>query len=349
MTDSPIASLALRLPDPEDETLLPGQFYGAVETAWQLCDRLDLETEIWRGRILRVVRDREQRPGGLGFGQWLVERELSKQQAYEAMALADSADAILETESLESPTLQNFSKRAFVATAAATPEVRHLVIESARQGDRIDRRQVRRLEEEWVAVSSEVLPPEVKTKAAENVLPARYVAPLARELAKLPAVHQSPLQAAIAANPDVETVKQATGEAQRLRRYLEAIPQLRTLDTAAVDLEGALAEALRVDALKTTTDFTTTAAQVEQLTVKLYGAWQRLADLADRLYLESGESTPQLRSLLAVLSPLSQPEITVPLSPERGGTLRLQFLTHPPSPQTADPPPFGLDVDGPPW
>ncbi|MGQ9866763.1 MAG: hypothetical protein ACUVSQ_10870 [Pseudanabaenaceae cyanobacterium] len=334
MTNSP---LAIRLPDPEDETLLPGQFYAAVEAAWQLCDRLDLETEIWRGRILRVVREREQRPGGLGFAQWLAEREISKQQAYEAMALADSADAILETEALTSSTLQNFSKRAFVATANAAPEVRHLVVESARQGDRIDRRQVRRLEEEWVAASSEVLPPAVKSKAAAQVLPARYVAPLARELEKLPPPHQSALQAAIAENPDVETIKQVTGEAQRLRRYLEAIPQLRSLDGTAVDLEGALAEALRIDALKTTTDFTATAAQVEQLTVKLYGVWQRLADLADRLYLESGDSTPHLRALLGALAPLSKPEITVPLAPEKGGTLRLQFL---PSPPAADPPPF---------
>ncbi len=334
MTDFP---LALRLPDPTDETLLPGQFYGAIEAAWQLCDRLDLETEIWRGRILRAVREREQRPGGLGFAQWLAERDISKQQAYEAMALADSADAILETESLESPTLQNFSKRAFVATAQAPPEVRHLVVESARQGDRIDRRQVRRLEAEWVAVSSAVLPPAVKAKAAAQTLPARYVAPLARELAKLPPAHQSALQAAIAEDPDVETVKQVTGEAQRLRRYLEAIPQLRSLDQTAVDLEGALTEALRIDALKTTTDFTATAAQVEQLTVKLYGAWQRLADLAERLYLESGESTPHLRALLAALAPLSEPEITVPLAPEKGGTLRLQFLS---SSAVVDSPPF---------
>ncbi len=334
MTDFP---LALRLPDPTDETLLPGQFYDAIEAAWQLCDRLDLETEIWRGRILRAVREREQRPGGLGFAQWLAERDISKQQAYEAMALADSADAILETEPLESPTLQNFSKRAFVATAQAPPEVRHLVVESARQGDRIDRRQVRRLEAEWVAVSSEVLPPAVKAKAAAQTLPARYVAPLARELEKLPPAHQSALQAAIAEDPDVETVKQVTGEAQRLRRYLEAIPKLRSLDETAVDLEGALTEALRIDALKTTTDFTATAAQVEQLTVKLYGAWQRLADLAERLYLESGESTPHLRALLAALAPLCESEITVPLSPEKGGILRLQFLS---SPTVVDSPPF---------
>jgi hypothetical protein len=154
---------------------------------------------------------------------------------------------------------------------------------------------------------------------------------------KLPPAHQSALQAAIAEDPDVETVKQVTGEAQRLRRYLEAIPQLRSLDGTAVDLEGALTEALRIDALKTTTDFTATAAQVEQLTVKLYGAWQRLADLAERLYLESGESTPHLRALLAALAPLSSSEITVPLAPEKGGAVRLQFLA---SPTAAEPPPF---------
>ena len=71
------------------------EFFSKLEKAWDICDRFDLQTEIWRGRILRVVRDREKRGGegrGTGFLQWLREREISKTRAYGLIKLADSAD-----------------------------------------------------------------------------------------------------------------------------------------------------------------------------------------------------------------------------------------------------------------
>lgn len=52
--------LDFHLPDPEDEQIPELDFQRQLDTAWQVCDRFDLQTEIWRGRILRAVRDREK-------------------------------------------------------------------------------------------------------------------------------------------------------------------------------------------------------------------------------------------------------------------------------------------------
>ncbi|MFN5465413.1 MAG: hypothetical protein ACK5CQ_10250, partial [Cyanobacteriota bacterium] len=60
----------LELPDPEREDISSMEFEARLEEAWAVCDRFDLQTEIWRGRILRTVRDREKRGGegrGMGF------------------------------------------------------------------------------------------------------------------------------------------------------------------------------------------------------------------------------------------------------------------------------------------
>ena len=38
-------------------------FIERLENAWSICEQFDLQTEIWRGRILRVVRDREREVG----------------------------------------------------------------------------------------------------------------------------------------------------------------------------------------------------------------------------------------------------------------------------------------------
>ena len=51
--------LSLELPDPESDSISTIEFLARLEEAWAVCDRFDLQTEIWRGRILRAVRDRE--------------------------------------------------------------------------------------------------------------------------------------------------------------------------------------------------------------------------------------------------------------------------------------------------
>ena len=39
------------------------EFLSRLEQAWDVCDKFDLQTEIWRGRILKSVRDRENAAG----------------------------------------------------------------------------------------------------------------------------------------------------------------------------------------------------------------------------------------------------------------------------------------------
>ena len=90
--------LQLDLPDPEQDDISTMEFLARLEQAWAVCDRFDLQTEIWRGRILRAVRDKEKRGGearGAGFLQWLREREISKTRAYGLIQLAESADSML--------------------------------------------------------------------------------------------------------------------------------------------------------------------------------------------------------------------------------------------------------------
>jgi hypothetical protein len=55
--------LDLELPDPDSDTISTLEFLARLEEAWAVCDRFDLQTEIWRGRILVSVRDREKRGG----------------------------------------------------------------------------------------------------------------------------------------------------------------------------------------------------------------------------------------------------------------------------------------------
>lgn len=329
-----ITDLTFELPDPEDEEIPEPQFQLQLDSAWKVCDRFDLQTQIWRGRILRSVRDREKKGGegrGKGFLNWLKEREISKSQAYALIELAKSADTLLEEGQLDPASINNFSMRAFVETAKASPEIQQLVTEAARTGNRITRREVRQLADEWTAMSSDLLPEEIKEKASAGSLPANYLAPLVREMEKLPESHISAIQEEAAENPDVDTVKKLTSEARSLSRYLDAAAQVQAISQTSVDVEMALEEALRTGCLNTTADLVKQAAQLEQMIAKLYTTWKRVGNLADRLYVETGASTPNLRALLTCLDRLARDVMEVQLGDGSDRSIRLRVLSEPDS------------------
>lgn len=45
------ADLDFEIPDPEDEEIPEQEFQQQLDIAWQVCDRFDLQTEIWRGEF----------------------------------------------------------------------------------------------------------------------------------------------------------------------------------------------------------------------------------------------------------------------------------------------------------
>ena len=318
------------LPDPEDEAIEELDFQQQLDAVWLVCDRFDLQTDIWRGRILRAVRDREKKGGegrGSGFVNWLKNREITKSQAYALIQLANSADTLLAEGQLDPGSINNFSKRAFVETAKADPEVQKLVSEAAQKGDRITRREVKQLSDEWTAMTSELLPEEVKEKAAAGALPPRHLAPLVKELEKLPDLHLQGITKEVADNPDIDTVKLMTSEARNLAKYLDSAAQVQTIREGQVDMELALEEAMRLNCVNTAADLVKQATNLEQIVGKLYTTWKRMGNVADRLYVETGASNPHLRSLLNCLETLTNETIEVKLDDGGEKRVRLKIIS----------------------
>ena len=327
-TETPV--LSLDLPDPGQDDISTMEFLARLEEAWAVCDRFDLQTEIWRGRILRAVRDREKRGGegrGTGFLQWLREREISKTRAYSLIQLADSADNLVGEGLLEPDSVNHFSKRAFLETAQAEPEVQQMISEAANGGLPITRKQVRRLSDEFLAATSPLLPEEIRQRTAENLLPPRAVAPLVKELARLPEEQQDDLRRVLRDDPELERVKDVTHTARWLHRAAEASLAVRAFQQGDLDFEKALQEAQRLDALGLLADAVGQAQALESAVLKLHTSWRRLGGLQERLWVESGSSTPHLRELLITLQSLSGSTLRVSLGELAGGKrLRLQLV-----------------------
>ncbi|MBM5825730.1 MAG: hypothetical protein FJ054_10315 [Cyanobacteria bacterium M_surface_10_m2_119] len=341
--DAPEAPvLSLELPDPDSDTISTMEFLARLEEAWAVCDRFDLQTEIWRGRILRAVRDREKRGGegrGTGFLQWLREREISKTRAYTLIQLAESADALVGEGLLEEGSVNQFSKRAFLETAQADPEVQQMIAEAANEGQEITRKQVRRLADEFTAATSPLLPEEIRQRTAENLLPPRAVAPLVKELAKLPGEQQDNLRKVLREEPELERVRDVTHTARWLSKAAEAALAVRAFQYDQLDFDKALQEAQRVDALGLLADAVGQAQALEAAVLKLHTSWRRLGGLQERLWVESGSSTPHLRELLTALQSLSGSTLRVSLGELAGGKrVRLQLVEE--APDQLEPPPL---------
>ncbi|MCX5969555.1 MAG: hypothetical protein NTV57_18365 [Cyanobacteria bacterium] len=342
MSQNEAPVLDLELPDPESDTISTLEFLARLEEAWAVCDRFDLQTEIWRGRILRAVRDREKRGGegrGTGFLQWLREREISKTRAYILIQLAESADRMLGDGVLEEESVNLFSKRAFLETAQADPEVQQMIGEAANDGQQITRKQVRRLSDEFTAATSPLLPEEIRQRTADNLLPPRVIAPLVKELAKLPEAQQEDLRRVLREEPELERVKDVTMTARWLSKTSESGLAVRAFQQGNLDLDKAIQEAQRLDALGILSDAVYQAQQVESAVLKLHTSWRRLGGLQERLWVESGSSTPHLRDVLTALQTLSGTTMRVSLGELAGGKrVRLQLVEE--APDQLEPPPL---------
>ncbi len=335
-------AIELDLPDPEQDDISTMEFLARLEQAWALCDRFDLQTEIWRGRILRAVRDREKRGGegrGAGFLQWLREREISKTRAYALIQLADSAEDLLAEGMLEESSVNQFSKRAFMETTQAVPEVQMMISEAANEGQEITRKQVRRLTDEFTSATSPLLPEEIRQRTQENLLPPKVVAPLVRELAKLPELQQEDLRRALREEPELDRIKDVTSTARWISKTTEASEAVRAFQQGELNLEKAMHEAQRLDALGLLADAVSQAQSLEASVLKLHTAWRRLGGLQERLWVESGSSTPYLRDVLGALQSLSGATLRVSLGELAGGKrVRLQLVEE--APDQLEPPPL---------
>lgn len=332
--------LELDLPDPEQDDISTMEFLARLEEAWTVCDKFDLQTEIWRGRILKAVRDREKRGGegrGAGFLQWLREREISKTRAYGLIQLAESAEQMLEDGVLEPASVNQFSKRAFMETSLAEPEVQLMISEAANEGQEITRKQVRRLADEFTAATSPLLPEEIRERTQQNLLPTKAVAPLVKELAKLPEPQQEDLRKVLRDEPELDRIKDVTHTARWITKATESGESVRAFQQGELDLEKAMQEAQRLDALGLLADAVGQAHALESAVLKLHTSWRRLGGLQERLWVESGSSTPYLRDVLSALQSLSGATMRVSLGELAGGKrVRLQLVEE--SPDQLDPP-----------
>jgi len=299
--DIAVQVLEFSLPDPMDPA-----FETQLESAWLVCDRFDLQNDIWRGRLLRAARDREQQEGGGSFERWLTQKEISRSRAYRLIELADCADRFLADHPLAQADLNHFSKAAFIEAAKAEPSVQTLIVEQARRGERVTQRQVTDLREEWLLAQEDVLPLAIREQVAQQILPARSAARTAQALAQLPEADRELFCAALTQQPDLPMLRQVATDAQAIQRTLANLSRTQALPEESL-ARAALTEASQSGLLAQTLDLLRWAMRVERSLSQLYTAWQKLGTLHGEVQNATAADNLALTNLLQALIPLTQP------------------------------------------
>ena len=219
----------------------------------------------------------------------------------------------------------------------AAPEVQVMIAEAANEGQEITRKQVRRLTDDFTSATSPLLPDEIRQRAQENLLPSKVVAPLVRELSKLPELQQEDFRKVLRDEPELDRIKDVTHTARWITKATESGVAVRAFQQGELDLEKAMQEAQRLDALGLLADAVGQAQTLEAAVLKLHTSWRRLGGLHERLWVESGSSTPYLRDVLTALQTLSGATMRVSLGELAGGKrVRLQLVEE--APDQLEPP-----------
>jgi hypothetical protein len=212
-----------------------------------------------------------------------------------------------------------------------------MIAEAANDGQEITRKQVRRLTDDFTSATSPLLPDEIRQRAQENLLPSKVVAPLVRELSKLPELQQEDFRKVLRDEPELDRIKDVTHTARWITKATESGVAVRAFHQGDLDLEKAMQEAQRLDALGLLADAVGQAQALEAAVLKLHTSWRRLGGLHERLWVESGSSTPYLRDVLTALQTLSGATMRVSLGELAGGKrVRLQLVEE--APDQLEPP-----------
>jgi hypothetical protein len=143
----------------------------------------------------------------------------------------------------------------------------------------------------------------------------------------LPDDQQESLRKELREEPELDRVKEVTLTARWLQKAADAGLAVRALQQEDLNFEKAMLEAQRLDALGLLADAVGQARQLERAVLQLHTSWRRLGMLQERLWLESGSSTPHLRTLLQALQTLSGSTLRVSLGELAGGKrVRLQLV-----------------------
>ena len=196
---------------------------------------------------------------------------------------------------------------------------------------------MRRLTDDFTSATSPLLPDEIRQRAQENLLPSKVVAPLVRELSKLPELQQEDFRKVLRDEPELDRIKDVTHTARWITKATESGVAVRAFQQGELDLEKAMQEAQRLDALGLLADAVGQAQTLEAAVLKLHTSWRRLGGLHERLWVESGSSTPYLRDVLTALQTLSGATMRVSLGELAGGKrVRLQLVEE--APDQLEPP-----------
>lgn len=296
-----------------DQALPLEEFLPLATESVSKVEAVGLAADIAKGRLLSQVREVFVQQGegwAAEFRRFLKGHDLTPAKALKLIQLAGNSQEAFGDDA--EAVADRMTRQAFYLALDADQQVRELIKEQALEAESpLKKGDVAAIKNEWEIVTSEFLPIELKEKVQDGSLPAPKIAPLVKEVEQLPEEIASQfVQEILADSCDIDEIKQTTRDAKALNKTLNKLPLITCLaeldDNALV--EETLKESLYIDLVS---KVIAKAEQVQKLATKLYQSHSKLSKEVDKLYCETGASTPHLRQLLVGLDVLAGETIKI--------------------------------------
>lgn len=169
----------------------------------------------------------------------------------------------------------------------------------------------KQIESSAKALESNLIPKEIKKKVEEGSLPPSIVAPLVKAIEELPEQEQ-PLVFAGDNDFSADNLELITQDIKDIVKINESLAATLTLRDVGLDANALKEQLKRVEAVSLGASFISAMVKVEKLARKLKQAWEKLGHLGERLFVETGVSTPEIRKLLGCADTLTQNVCRIP-------------------------------------
>ncbi|NER39842.1 MAG: hypothetical protein F6J93_38905 [Oscillatoria sp. SIO1A7] len=289
------------------------EFKGTYAEELQETDRAGLMAAIRAGEVLlkarKMFKGQEQQEEK-SFGNWIKRQGYSVSWGYTRMKLATTYQDIANSFEEISEVIGLFNQKTFFKFADQSEEFKAWLIEKIQNANflakfaptnRINSAALGKIKSFWTVENSEIVPEHLKGNEVLHPEEVKAIAEVAEKAEALPEQFKEHFAAALW-EADAQDYKEIARSAKEAFNFMDETQALQFASSENEDFaEGVLGELIRTGVENIGSKLSKAAAKVEKLCAQLFLAHREYQHLSDRLYVETGASTPKTRELLKSL------------------------------------------------
>ena len=318
--------------DEEELLSLEGpKFDNRINKEWGKVKTVTLAVYMRAGKILRCLKKRHEN----NFTRYIKdELDISKSQAYNYLNAIKYYEELVDRFSyiekdgdfIKNPDINVdkaigiLSLSAFLELGRSDIEIQEMVLLDTTELAKTSlkgpsQREIKRYQNEYIASQSSLIPETLKDAVNQQKVKNK-LGSLVAEMEQLEQPQLSLVREELeetANSPDItKDIDNITTSVKSMKKVSDGIDSLNETFDQKVDRDEVIDESYRLEITEVVASAMKTQKSIVELLTKALAAKQKLSNICERIYLETGASTPETRNLLNILEQYTNNVIEIP-------------------------------------